>query len=118
MMPTLLFRDGKAAMAIGASGSTRIPTSLMQMLHRVQVQGKSIVQAIDEPKLHAEVETLMADEELGSIAKPLADKLGLDLRVFPGRDTSMGVVQAIHAGIDGTITAAGDPRARAQGRVR
>jgi gamma-glutamyltranspeptidase/glutathione hydrolase len=118
MMPTLLFRDGKAAMAIGASGSTRIPTSLMQMLHRVQVQGKSIVQAIDEPKWHAEVETLMADEELGSIAKPLADKLGLDLRVFPGRDTSMGVVQAIHAGTDGTVTAAGDPWARAQGWVR
>ncbi len=118
MMPTLLFRDGKAAMAIGASGSTRIPTSLMQMLHRVQVQGKSIVQAINEPKLHAEVETLMADEELEPIAKPLADKLGLDFRVFPGRDTSMGVVQAIHAGPDGAVTAAGDPRARAQGRVR
>jgi gamma-glutamyltranspeptidase / glutathione hydrolase len=118
MMPTLLARDGKVEMAIGASGSTRIPTSLMQMLHRVLVQGKSIVEAVKEPKLHAEVESMMADEDLQPIAAPIAAKLGLDFRALPGRDTTMGVVQAIHADADGTVTAIGDPRAKAQGRVR
>lgn len=118
MMPTLLSCDGKVEMAIGASGSTRIPTSLMQILHRVQVQGMSIIEAIDAPKLHAEVETLMADADLEPIAKPIARKLGLAYRSIPGRDTTMGVVQAIHAGKDGSVTAIGDPRAKAQGRVR
>jgi gamma-glutamyltranspeptidase / glutathione hydrolase len=118
MMPTLLSRGGKVEMAIGASGSTRIPTSLMQMLHRVFVQGKSIIEAIDEPKLHAEVETMMADEDLEPIAAPIAERLGLAFRALPGRDTTMGVVQAIHAGADGSVTAIGDPRAKAQGRVR
>jgi gamma-glutamyltranspeptidase/glutathione hydrolase len=118
MMPTLLSRDGKIEMAIGASGSTRIPTSLMQMLHRVRVQGKSIIEAINAPKLHAEVENLMADEDLEPIARPIAEKLGLAYRSMPGRDTTMGVVQAIHAGDDGSVTAIGDPRAKAQGRVR
>jgi gamma-glutamyltranspeptidase/glutathione hydrolase len=118
MMPTLLSRDGKIEMAIGASGSTRIPTSLMQVLHRVRVQGKSIVEALAEPKLHAEIESMIADEELEPVARPIAEKLGLDYRSIPGRDTTMGVVQAIHAGGDGRVTAIGDPRAKAQGRVR
>jgi gamma-glutamyltranspeptidase / glutathione hydrolase len=118
MMPTLLSRDGKVEMAIGASGSTRIPTSLMQALHRVLIQGKPIIQALDEPKLHAEVETLMADEDLAAIAAPLAAKLGLEFRRSPSRDTTMGVVQAIHAGEAGAVTAIGDSRAKAQGRVR
>ena len=90
----------------------------MQMLHRVLVQGKSIVEAVKEPKLHAEVESMMADEDLQPIAAPIAAKLGLDFRALPGRDTTMGVVQAIHADADGTVTAIGDPRAKAQGRVR
>lgn len=118
MMPTLLSRDGKIEMGIGASGSTRIPTSLMQMLHRVRVQGMSIIEAINAPKLHAEVESLMADEDLEPIARPIAETLGLDYRSVPGRDTTMGVVQAIHVGDDGSVTAVGDPRAKAQGRVR
>ena len=105
-------------MAIGASGSTRIPTSLMQMLHRVFVRGKSIIEAIGEPKLHAEVETMMADEDLEPVASAIAEKLGLAFRALPGRDTTMGVVQAIHAGAEGAVTAIGDPRAKAQGRVR
>ena len=118
MMPTLLSRDGRVEMAIGASGSTRIPTSLMQVLHRVLVQGKSIVEAVAAPKLHAEVETLMADEDLEPIAGPIAARLGLEFRAVPGRDTTMGVVQAIHAVEAGTVTAIGDSRAKAQGRVR
>lgn len=117
MMPSLLFENGKVAMAIGASGSTRIPTSLMQVLYRVQVEGKPLLRAVTEPKLHAEVETLMADEDLREIAEPLANKLGLEFRNSAGRDTTMGVVQAIHAAEDGSVTAVGDPRARAQGRV-
>ena len=118
MMPTLLLRGGKVEMAIGASGSTRIPTSLMQVLHRVLVQGKSIIDALVEPKLHAEVETMMADEDLASTASAIAAKLGLDFRAVPGRDTTMGVVQAIHAGPNENVTAIGDSRAKAQGRVR
>jgi gamma-glutamyltranspeptidase/glutathione hydrolase len=118
MMPTLLARDGKVEMAIGASGSTRIPTSLMQVLHRVRMQEKSIVEALAEPKLHAEVESMIADAELEPVARPIADRLGLEYRSIPGRDTTMGVVQAIHAGGDGMVTAIGDPRAKAQGRVR
>ena len=53
MMPTLLLRDGKVVMTIGASGSTRIPTSLMQVLYRLNIEWKSLFQTITEPKFHA-----------------------------------------------------------------
>ena len=116
-MPTLLFRGRRLAMAIGASGSTRIPTSLIQVLYRVLVQEKDLINAITEPKLHAESESLVSDEDLRQVAEPIATKLGLDYTAVAGRDTSLGVVQAIHRAANGAFIAVGDPRARAQGLV-
>jgi len=117
MMPSILMKNGKVELIIGASGSTRIPTSLMQVLYRVNVENKSLYQAISDPKLHAESETLIADDDLREIAEPLALKLGLIYQTSLGRDTSMGVVQAISRDRENTFTAVGDPRARAQGLV-
>ena len=77
MMPTLLLKDGRVITAIGASGSTRIPTSLMQVLYRLKVERKSLYESITEPKLHAEAETIISDEDLQYIAEPLANKLRL-----------------------------------------
>ena len=118
MMPTLLLKDGRVITAIGASGSTRIPTSLMQVLYRLKVEGKSLYKSITEPKLHAEAETMMSDEDLQYIAEPLANKLRLKYVKSPGRDTSMGVVQAINIDTENIATAIGDPRAKARGMVR
>ena len=58
----------------------------------------------------------MSDEDLLYVAKPLAQQMGLKYVISPGRDTSMGVVQAIHIDQDIT-TAIGDPRAKACGMV-
>ena len=118
MMPSLLMRGGRIEMIIGASGSTRIMTSLMQVLYRTQIQQKSLVEALQEPKIHAEMETLLVDEDLSELAEPLAKKLGLTFKISPGRDTTMGVVQAIRLQENGWATAIGDPRTGAQGRVK
>ena len=59
---------------------------------------------------------MMSDEDLLYVAKPLAQQMGLKYVISPGRDTSMGVVQAIHIDQDIT-TAIGDPRAKACGMV-
>ena len=48
---------------------------------------------------------------------PLAKKLGLRYQNSPGRDTSMGVVQAIQLNTSNLVTAVGDPRARGKGLV-
>ena len=90
----------------------------MQVLYRLKVEGKSLYKSITEPKLHAEAETMMSDEDLQYIAEPLATKLRLKYVKSPGRDTSMGVVQAINIDTENIATAVGDPRAKARGMVR
>ena len=117
MMPSMILKNNSVKLVLGASGSTRIPTSLMQVIHRFFLQNKSLIEAITEPKLHAESETLLADEDLHERAIPLAKKLGLRYQNSPGRDTSMGVVQAIQLDTGNLATAVGDPRARGKGLV-
>ncbi len=117
MMPTLALENGRVVLALGASGSTRIPTGLMQVLFNHRVLKKPLQEAVDTVRLHAEVESLYSDAELATVAEPLAEKLGLTFTPLEGRDTSMAVCQAIGLAPDGTATAVGDPRARACGRV-
>jgi len=117
MMPTLAFDDAGATLAFGASGSTRIPTALMQTLDRLWRDEQPLAEAIDAPRLHAEANRLIADEELAPVAQRLAGELDLELTLLPGRDSTMGSVQGIarHAEI---FEAAGDPRSGAVGGVR
>lgn len=117
MMPTILFRDGRPVMTIGASGATRIPSAVMQVMFNTLALGMGLEDAVRVPRVHAEMETLLSDEDLGDTATALGEKLGLRHVVMAGRDPSMGVVQSISVGDDGSATAVGDPRAGAQGRV-
>jgi gamma-glutamyltranspeptidase/glutathione hydrolase len=117
MMPTLLFDGPRAAMAIGASGATRIVTALLQVIFHHLGRGLPLEQAVREPRLHAEEDSLMADADYREVAEPLAARLGLKFTASPGRDPMMASCQTIAVAADGTATAVGDPRARAQGRV-
>lgn len=117
MMPSLLFDgSGMIRMAIGASGSTRIPTAIMQVLYGYLALGMGLADAVAAPRLHAEVESLLADEEIAAQTQPVADSLGLEFKVNPSRDPAMGSVQAISVE-DGRATAVGDPRSRGSGMV-
>ena len=117
MMPSLVFDGGRVAMAIGASGATRIVTAIMQILFHHLGRGVPLEQAVREPRLHAEEDTLMADADYRDVAEPLAKRLGLRFAASPGRDPSMASVQSIAVDAEGMAVAVGDPRARAQGRV-
>jgi len=117
MMPTLVFDGPRAAIAIGASGATRIVTAITQILFHHLGRGTPLEQAVREPRLHAEEDMLVADADYRSVAEPVASRLGLRFAASPGRDPSMASCQAIAVEPDGTAVAVGDPRARAQGRV-
>lgn len=118
MMPTLLFDTaGQPAVAIGASGSTRIPTSLMQVLYHRLVRGLPVTTALTEPRLHVEGDQVTADAELGEEARKVAERLGCSLELLPGRDSKLGVVQCISRKPDGSTEAMGDPRADGLGLV-
>lgn len=117
MMPSLVFDGDRVALAIGASGATRIVTALLQILYHHLGRGLPLEQAVREPRVHAEEDTLMSDGDARAVAEPLAERLGLTYREMPGRDPMMAVCQSIGVAADGVATAVGDPRARAQGRV-
>jgi gamma-glutamyltranspeptidase/glutathione hydrolase len=118
MMPTLAFNDNGVELAIGASGSTRIPTALMQVIDQLMVGGLALEDAIGAGRIHAEAAQLLADADMAETAKAIACDLGLDYQLLAGRDPSMGAVQAIYRNPEnGHLKAAGDPRAGASGRV-
>ena len=117
MMPTLAFGADGVELAIGASGSTRIPTALMQVMDRVFVGGESLDQAVGGGRIHAEAERLLVDEDMAAAAAPIAASLGLTTQVMAGRDPSLGAVQGIHSTGDGRLRAVGDPRAGATGGI-
>lgn len=117
MMPTLAFDETGVVLAFGASGSTRIPTALIQTLDRLWRDKQPLAEAIDSPRLHAEANRLIADEELGEVAQHLSQTLGLELTLLAGRDSTMGSVQGVMRHADG-YEAAGDPRSGAAGGVR
>jgi gamma-glutamyltranspeptidase/glutathione hydrolase len=118
MMPTLAFNASGVELAIGASGSTRIPTALMQVIDHVFIGAESLQDAIAAGRIHAEAEQLLADADMADAAAVIADDLGLNCQLLAGRDPSMGSVQAIYRDpASGNVKAAGDPRAGGSGRV-
>ena len=117
MMPSIIFKDGRAALALGASGATRIVTALVQILFHHLGRGLPLEEALRHPRLHAEEDAMISDADFEPIAAEVASALNLTYTAVPGRDPMMAVCQAISVAEDGMAIACGDPRARAQGRV-
>jgi gamma-glutamyltranspeptidase/glutathione hydrolase len=52
MSPTLIARDGKIVMSLGAAGGPRIISSVIQTIYRVLVTGLDIDRAVQFPRVH------------------------------------------------------------------
>jgi gamma-glutamyltranspeptidase/glutathione hydrolase len=52
MAPTILLRDGKLFMTVGAPGGGRIPTAVLQVILNVIDFGMNIQDAVDAPRIH------------------------------------------------------------------
>jgi len=64
MCPSLLVRDGKAVLAIGAAGGTKIPNALFDFFTSYIARGQSMPQALDAPRLNS-TGTLTVEVESG-----------------------------------------------------
>ena len=82
MCPTLALRDGKPVLTTGASGGTRIPSSIFQVLARRLVMGEDLDWAVSAPRVHAEGnEWVMIEEEFGELAPNYLDsQIGYELK--------------------------------------
>lgn len=107
MTPTILVRDGRAALALGASGGPRIITATAQVLLHMTQDDLSPAQAVRQPRLHHQWLPHRLELERGfdpSVAKGLA-AFGHDVRLI---DDS-AVVQAVARRADG-LRGASDAR--------
>jgi len=107
MTPTILVRDGKAVLAVGASGGPRIITATLQVFLNVTRFGKAPQEAVDAPRQHHQwlPNELLLEPALFRDAAEGLRGFGHEV----GRESSLGVSQLVTR--DGTgLRAASDPR--------
>jgi gamma-glutamyltranspeptidase/glutathione hydrolase len=108
MSPTLVFRDGKPVLALGASGGPRIITSVLQVLLNVLVFEQDLATAIQAPRIHHQWRPDVVYFDAAPPAELASRLRDAGLKISDQHKT--GVVQAIHFLPDGMMVGASDPR--------
>lgn len=106
MSPTIVLKNGKPALVLGASGGPRIITSVLQVALHV-INGKPIEEAMTELRLHHQWQP---DKVFFDREPPAQLAANLEQRghqISSKRTT--GIVQAIQFLEDGTMVGASDP---------
>ncbi len=109
MTPTIVEKDGRLFMLLGAPGGSTIITSVLQVMMNVIDFGMPLDKAIQAARFHHQ---WLPDEimvEKNAIAAPeraLMESMGHRFREVK----SLAVVKAIHVRADGKLQAAGDHR--------
>ncbi|UCE24497.1 MAG: gamma-glutamyltransferase, partial [Candidatus Zixiibacteriota bacterium] len=115
--PTIVLRqttDGTELpiLALGAAGSRRITSSVMQIVINRLVLGMSLPEAVDAPRIHGTL-TNKAYIEKRMASKEIIELLSRDFRqveVKASRSYSMGGAQAVAREPDGSWIGMADPR--------
>jgi gamma-glutamyltranspeptidase/glutathione hydrolase/leukotriene-C4 hydrolase len=112
MTPTIVHKNGKFYMGLGASGGTYITTATLQTLINVLDFGMDIASAIQYPRFHHQLIPDLLDVEnqfnVDTLSKILYyDKYNVD--IMTGVQENLGVVQGV-VDNDGILQAASDSR--------
>ncbi|MEG1294104.1 MAG: gamma-glutamyltransferase [Clostridium sp.] len=115
MSPTIVLKDGKPVMTIGAPGSQRIISGIVQVISNVLDFNMDIQDAISSPRIHAGSDWVTSDETImieTRIDKSVID--GLKALGHPVLETGDWMdypcVQAVVMLPDGTLRGGADPR--------
>jgi gamma-glutamyltranspeptidase/glutathione hydrolase len=115
MAPTIATREGET-IVLGSPGGSRIPTAVLQVFLAKAVDGRSLAEAVNAPRVHHQ---WLPDElvyEDGALTDPVRAGLverGHRLR----RERKLGEVHAVRRAADGQIEAAADARGPGTGAV-
>jgi gamma-glutamyltranspeptidase/glutathione hydrolase len=111
--PTLVLdRDGRPRLTLGAAGSRRIVSALVQVLTAVLFRGDRLGDAVAAPRVHPRLDGTAWVERDG-LAGPLVTELesrGFAITAKAARSFTMGAVQAIECERDGTLVGVADGR--------
>jgi gamma-glutamyltranspeptidase / glutathione hydrolase len=105
--PTIVLGErGQPVLALGAAGSRRITSSIVQVLSSVLVRDTALRAALDAPRVHATTSELWVERPL---VKRLPAGAG-PVWVRGQHDYGMGAVHAVQRHPDSSVSAAADPR--------
>ncbi len=111
MCPTIVLRDGEPVMTLGASGGTRIPSSVFQVLARRLVLEEDPEWSIAAPRVHSEGnEWARLEDEFGEAAPAYLKSIGYKINT---KGTVAANVRMIEIRDEGLL-AMYDPRMKAR----
>jgi gamma-glutamyltranspeptidase / glutathione hydrolase len=115
MTPVLVLAEGEPRIVLGSAGSVRLAGAIAQVAWRV-LQGASVDEAIDAPRIHAHGSRLHVEGGWPENAlEGLPD--AWDVVRWGDRNLFFGGVSAVERRRDGSLHAAGDPRRGGEGVV-
>ena len=108
MSPTIVMKDGRPVLVLGASGGPRIISSVLQVLLNVIQREMPLDEAIAALRVHHQwmPDEVFFDRDPSSETADRLRSLGHTI----ARQRRTGIVQAIRMLEDGTLVGAGDPR--------
>jgi len=111
MSPTLVFKDGKPIMTVGAAGGPTIISQVVQTLLYTLNDGATAEQAMAQPRIHQQwnPNQLFVEAAMPDALKESLKQKGHDLKIWP----SMGATQAIQLR-DGKLVPVAEPRVISQ----
>ena len=110
MSPTLVFKDGRIALATGSPGGSRIITTVMQIIVDVIDMGLNVAEAESAPRAHDQLfpDELRIERGMSPDTIRLLEAMGHKVVVRE----AMGSASTIARAPDGELTGASDPRQR------
>ncbi|MDU1911145.1 gamma-glutamyltransferase [Fusobacterium sp.] len=109
MSPTIVLKDGKPVMSLGAPGSTRIITGVAQVISLVLDYGMDIQEAIDFPRIHDDYQKLVYETRIDPAVIAKLKAMGHNV-VEEGEWFEYPCVQGVTMGEDGKLRGGADPR--------
>jgi gamma-glutamyltranspeptidase / glutathione hydrolase len=107
---TVVLKDGRPWLAVGALGGTRMQTAVLHTILNIVDHGQSPIEAVEAPRFVAESAWLEMESRLGEFGPRLEAK-GWRLRTSPrGYDLAFGLAFAALCHDDGSYLGGSDPR--------
>jgi gamma-glutamyltranspeptidase/glutathione hydrolase len=115
MSPTIVLKDGRPVLAVGAAGGPRIASATLQVLLNVLEYGLELPDAVAAPRIHVNGTLLQMEPTVGGAVARELRKMGHSVQVKKNaRKTDpplyFGGVQAAQIMNDNSLNGAPDPR--------
>ncbi len=108
MSPTIVTKNGKNFLVAGSPGGSRIITTTLQVIMNVIDHNLNVQAAVNAPRIHHQwlPDEIRIEEGISPDTVRLLQGMGHTV----SKKKSMGAIQSIMIGDDGTIYGGADPR--------